>query len=195
MLCPEDIIKPAWPCGADSLNVTEENAVVFCVWPCIEVGSMRSRACVYDLLHPIPLPILRVPLVWIFVKKLCFFLYDTNYIHLQAQMFLAQPVTAPPPGQDPDFERPGGQSLVWAILLSNGLFIPLVTIVIAMRIYTKFSMTKQIFLDDCKCIAVRTVAIETLTKSTRSYDCLGYTLPGPRLNRCRRCSFGIWTPR
>lgn len=64
-------------------------------------------------------------------------------------MFLAQPIIIPP-GQDPNFGKEGGESLVWAILLSNGLFIPLVTIVVALRIYTKVSMTKQIFLDDCE---------------------------------------------
>lgn len=64
-------------------------------------------------------------------------------------MFLAQPIVIPP-GQDPNFGTESEQSLVWAILLSNGLFIPLVTIVIALRIYTKLSMARQIFLDDCE---------------------------------------------
>ncbi|KAJ4418213.1 hypothetical protein N0V82_005687 [Gnomoniopsis sp. IMI 355080] len=62
-------------------------------------------------------------------------------------MFLAQPIIIPP-GQDPNLGTESDESLVWAILLSNGLFIPLVTIVIALRIYTKLSMAKQIFLDD-----------------------------------------------
>lgn len=64
-------------------------------------------------------------------------------------MFLAKPVIIPP-GQDPNFGSEREQSLVWAILLSNGLFIPLVTIVLGLRIYTKVSMTKKLFLDDCE---------------------------------------------
>lgn len=71
--------------------------------------------------------------------------------HSLAEMFLTKPIVFPASGQDPNFARPGEPSLVWAILLSNGLFIPLVAIVIALRIFTKFSMTKQVFLDDCKC--------------------------------------------
>ncbi|KAJ4387515.1 hypothetical protein N0V93_008108 [Gnomoniopsis smithogilvyi] len=62
-------------------------------------------------------------------------------------MFLAQPIILPP-GQDPNAGKEVDDSLVWAILLSNGLFIALVTIVVALRIYTKFTMAKQVFLDD-----------------------------------------------
>lgn len=73
-----------------------------------------------------------------------------NHIRFAAQMFLAQPIILPP-GQEPNVGKEGEHSFVWAILLSNGLFIPLVTIVVALRIYTKFTMTKQVFLDDCEC--------------------------------------------
>lgn len=66
-------------------------------------------------------------------------------------MFLSQPIILPP-GQDPNDGKEVGDSLVWAILLSNGLFIPIVTIVVALRIYTKFSMAKRLFVDDCECI-------------------------------------------
>lgn len=111
-------------------------------------------------------------------------------------MFLAQPILIPP-GQDPNFGKEGEESLVWAILLSNGLFIPLVTIVVALRIYTKVSMTKQVFLDDCEFSPTEDIYCvdNTNAKTLRSHDRFGYTLPDSRVHRCRRRSFGLWSSR
>lgn len=65
-------------------------------------------------------------------------------------MFLTQPIIFPASGQNYIIDSTGEPSLAWAILLSNGLFIPLVTIAIALRIFTKLSIAKKLFLDDCK---------------------------------------------
>lgn len=62
-------------------------------------------------------------------------------------MFMTEPLN-PEATAIPDTSDHSSGAL--SILVTNGVFIPLVTIITALRIYTKFFMARNLFLDDCK---------------------------------------------
>lgn len=46
--------------------------------------------------------------------------------------------------------RSGQPSLAWSVNTSNGLFLALVFLFISLRIFTKLTIAKKVYVDDCE---------------------------------------------
>lgn len=87
-------------------------------------------------------------LLFLSTRKLCFLL--SVLLFWTFNMFLTKPLHFSETSGVGRIDRSDDPSLVWSVVLSNGLFIPLVAIFITLRLFTKFSIAKQVFLDDCQ---------------------------------------------
>lgn len=69
-----------------------------------------------------------------------------------------QAAAPPPPGVEPNFDHPSGDANFW-LKFTQFLCIPVVTIFVALRMYSKIFVLHEFYMEDCKVVRLSMVSV------------------------------------